>query len=244
MEINNYIPISRKIFEHQFWCEGRVYSRFEAWLDLLQSTRFEDTKLLIGNRFIDVKRGQVPVSLRYLASRWNWGKNKVDNFFKLLELDKMITKGTAKGTGQTLITICNYDMYNLKPKKPRQPAGQEGDSSGTAAGQEGDKRNKDNKENNEKKEKYGDFDFSFIEFEFEQLFFQWLEYKKERKEKYKTQKSLELCYSNLKKLSNNNPKIAQEIVNQSLSQNWAGLFELKNNFSKPQQQSNYSDYNY
>ena len=92
--------------------------------------------------------------------------------------------------------------------------------------------------NKEKSKKdFSEFDFSFLEKDFEICFMQWLEYKKERREKYKTQKSLELCYYNLKKLSNNNPKIAQEIVNQSLSQNWAGLFELKNNFSKPQQQS-------
>lgn len=54
-----YIPISRRLFEHQLWCEERIYSRFEAWLDLIQSARFEDTKQLIGNRFIEVKRGQI-----------------------------------------------------------------------------------------------------------------------------------------------------------------------------------------
>ena len=48
-----YIPISRRLFEHQLWCEERIYSRFEAWLDLIQSARFEDTKQLIGNRFIE-----------------------------------------------------------------------------------------------------------------------------------------------------------------------------------------------
>ena len=107
-----YIPISRRLFEHQLWCEERIYSRFEAWLDLIQSARFEDTKQLIGNRFIEVKRGQILASLRFLAGRWQWSTKKVNSFLDLLIQDKMIIKETPKETGQTVITICNYDKYN------------------------------------------------------------------------------------------------------------------------------------
>jgi len=158
-EINNYIPISRKLFEHQFWCEERVYSRFEAWIDILQSTRFEDTKLLIGNRFIEVKRGQFTVSLRYLAERWKWSTKKVNNFLDLLILAKMIIKETPKETGQTVITVCNYERYNLnfkewKHQKKQEgntketPKKQEGNTKETPKKQEGNKYNNDNKENN------------------------------------------------------------------------------------------------
>ena len=108
-----YIPISRRLFEHPFWCEERVFSRFEAWLDIVQSARFEDTKQLIGNRFIEVKRGQMLVSLRFLAGRWQWSTKKVNSFLDLLIQDKMIIKETPKETGQTVITICNYDKYNF-----------------------------------------------------------------------------------------------------------------------------------
>jgi hypothetical protein len=147
VNINNYIPVSRKIFEHPFWCEDRVYSRFEAWLDILQSARFEDAELLIGNRLITVKRGQLPVSLRYLAERWKWSKNKVDNFISLLIHARMATKETPKGTGQTILTVCNYDIYNVDFKKK----GQQRDSRGTAKGQQRDKNNKENKENKDNK---------------------------------------------------------------------------------------------
>ena len=108
-EINNYIPVSRTIFEHPFWCEDRVYSRLEAWLDII----FEDAELLIGSRLITVKRGQLPVSLRYLAERWKWSTKKVNNFLDLLILARMVTKETPKETGQTLLTVCNYGRYNF-----------------------------------------------------------------------------------------------------------------------------------
>lgn len=141
-----YIPISRRLFEHPFWCEERVFSRFEAWLDLVQSARFEDTKQLIGNRFIEVKRGQMLISLRFLASRWQWSTKKVNSFLDLLIQDKMIIKETPKETGQTVVTICNYDKYNFVSQELETPWKQQGNSKETPWKQQGNKVNKDNKE--------------------------------------------------------------------------------------------------
>ena len=93
-------------------------------------------------------------------------------------------------------------------------------------------KQKQNKTNEKSKKDFSEFDFSFLEKDFENCFFQWLEYKQKRKEKYKTQKSLELCFDKLKKLSKNNAETAQQIVNQSMANNWAGLFELKNQNQK------------
>lgn len=142
-----YIPISRRIFEHPFWCEDRVFSRFEAWLDIVQSARFEDTKQLIGNRFIEVKRGQVLVSLRFLSGRWQWSTKKVNSFLDLLIQDKMIIKETPKETGQTVITICNYDKYNFISQELETEKKQQGNTKETLRKQQGNKINKDNKEN-------------------------------------------------------------------------------------------------
>lgn len=141
-----YIPISRRLFEHHLWCEERIFSRFEAWLDILQSARFEDTKQLIGNRLIEVKRGQMLVSLRYLAARWQWSTKKVGTFLELLIQDGMIVKETPKETGQTVITICNYDKYNALTPKEETPRKQEGNTLETPWKQQGNKIKKDKKE--------------------------------------------------------------------------------------------------
>lgn len=141
-----YIPISRRLFEHPFWCEERVFSRFEAWLDIVQSARFEDTKQLIGNRFIEVKRGQMLVSLRFLSGRWQWSTKKVNSFLDLLIQDKMIIKETPKETGQTVITICKYDKYNFISQDLETEKKQQGNTKETGRKQEGNKINKDNKE--------------------------------------------------------------------------------------------------
>ena len=72
-------------------------------------------------------------------------------------------------------------------------------------------------------------ELSFISFEFLDVFLLWLEYKKERREKYKSDRSVKACYDKLVRLSGNDANVANEIVNQSIANNWAGLFELKNN---------------
>lgn len=68
----------------------------------------------------------------------------------------------------------------------------------------------------------------FVAPEFEPVFMEWLDYKRERREKYKSPKSMKLAYEKLIKLSNNNPSVAAEVINQSMANNWAGLFNLKN----------------
>lgn len=74
---------------------------------------------------------------------------------------------------------------------------------------------------------YESFDFCFVDKEFSEVFFSWLDYKRERKEKYKTQRSIEQAYKRLYKLSEGSATTAKEIIEQSLANNWAGLFELK-----------------
>lgn len=83
------------------------------------------------------------------------------------------------------------------------------------------------KEKKVKPKGYDAFSFDFISEEFEDCFFEWLEYKYQRRETYKTQKSLEICYKQLKEKSSGNPFIAKAIIEQSMGSNWAGLFELK-----------------
>jgi len=72
-----------------------------------------------------------------------------------------------------------------------------------------------------------DFDFQFLDAKFIPVFMEWIDYKKSRKENYKTQKSLEACYRNLLRLSQNNPDKAKLLIDQAMGNNYAGIFPLK-----------------
>lgn len=67
---------------------------------------------------------------------------------------------------------------------------------------------------------------------FKEIVERWLKYKLDRKENYKSEDSIKTFYNSLLKLSNSNPKIAIDVIEQSISNNWAGIFELKNNQQK------------
>lgn len=71
-------------------------------------------------------------------------------------------------------------------------------------------------------------DIGFVSDDFKGVFSSWIEYKREKRESYKSKKSLESCYKKLLELSNNNPETARLIVEQSMANNWSGIFELKN----------------
>lgn len=57
----------------------------------------------------------------------------------------------------------------------------------------------------------------------------WLEYKRERKQLYKSPKSFLIWFKYLEKISLQNIKTAQTIVERSIANNWAGVFPLNSN---------------
>lgn len=55
----------------------------------------------------------------------------------------------------------------------------------------------------------------------------WLEYKRSRKETYASLMGANACLKKLKELSGGSPEVAQQIIEQSMASNWAGLFPVK-----------------
>lgn len=148
--------------------------------------------------------------------------------------------GRIRAGRKTIITICEYDSYGVSKTDQGQDEGRiKGE---IRAGikerkedlppappleeikeKEKDKKKILSKDNIKEKEK------DFVAPEFAQVFSLWLEYKRQRRESYKSDMSLKICYNKLVKLSNGDPDTAVAVVEQSIANNWAGLFELKNN---------------
>lgn len=107
-----FIKLNRKSFTHKFWTKARVLSEFEAWIDLIQSARYDETVQIeyIDGREVKYGRGQYPASIRFLAKRWSWGDQKVRTFLNELKRDGSIK--TDSSQGMNVITLCKYDKYN------------------------------------------------------------------------------------------------------------------------------------
>ncbi|MBW1612419.1 MAG: DUF4373 domain-containing protein [Deltaproteobacteria bacterium] len=86
------------------------------------------------------------------------------------------------------------------------------------------KVNKSKKRKNTKKEK---LDLSFLPDKYKEIWSEWLDYKRERKDPYETQRGMKAAFTHLVNLSDDNPAVAQRIIHQSIREEWKGLFELK-----------------
>lgn len=180
-----YLMLDRKIFRHHFWNESRTFSKAEAWIDLIQSARFEADTEQVNGKWIKVDRGEVCRSIRYLEKRWCWGNTKVRNFLTNLEKNGMITRFTTQG--ETVVKLCKYDSYNLGREDSNTGATQRQHSDNTPATQRQHKKKK-GKEGKELKntsvevlEKFN-FKNSLIAYGFEEkLVNDWLLVRKNRK---------------------------------------------------------------
>lgn len=123
-------------------------SKGEAWLWLIEHARHAATKFDAAGTIITVDRGQLATSLRRLAEAWKWSKSSVDRFLSRLKTGTgdgpMIE--TDIGTGQIVITICNYEKYQGGRAKSGTASGTPvGTASGTDVGQQRDTNKEGNK---------------------------------------------------------------------------------------------------
>jgi hypothetical protein len=129
----NKVSMKRGWRDHSAF-EGDPYSRMDAWGWIIENALWKDLVVSVNGSPVPLKRGQLSYSTRYLAEKWKWGKSSVARFLK--HLKKWDMADTESGTGQMIITVCNYDKYQLIPKYKRDTSGTATD---TQAGQERDK---------------------------------------------------------------------------------------------------------
>lgn len=218
--MEGWIKLHRSVLKHWLYTEYRPLTRREAWETILFTVNYEPSKMIIKGQLYDCNRGQSLLSLNSWAEKFVWSIKQVRTFFDLLEKDEMIKVEGLQYT--TRLTVCNYDIYQDNGHTKGTPRAHQRHTKGTprATIKEGEEI----KENKELKE----YEFEFlIDDRFKTVFINWLEYKKNRKECYKTPQSIEACYNKLVNLSIGNPEIAKKIINESFANNWSGFFKLK-----------------
>ena len=105
-----WIKIHRDIVNNWIYQDTE---KFRWWIDMLFLASYEDNKVNVGSRIVEVKRGQFIGSLSFFMKRWGVGKERIINYLRLLQSDGMIDKVSDKNI--TLITICNYESYQNVP---------------------------------------------------------------------------------------------------------------------------------
>jgi hypothetical protein len=107
------VNIARDLFDHPAF-KAAPFSEREAWLWIIMEAAWRPRQRRVGHMVIDVGRGQLAVSVRFMAEAWGWTAAKVQRYVDRLKKLKMIS--TKTDTGLTLITVCNYDKFQTKAK--------------------------------------------------------------------------------------------------------------------------------
>lgn len=136
-----FIKVDRDLIDHPAFRE-RDRDAYSAFLWLVQEAALTPRSIGYGRRAVQIQRGQLSHSIRYLGEQWGWARMRVHRFIKrltsegLILVDSVIPRcyesGTASGTAETVITICNYDAFSGQSESLGQHVIQERDGTGTS----------------------------------------------------------------------------------------------------------------
>lgn len=108
MTAHGVFAVDRGIFDHPMFAP-EAFTEREAWMWIFGMAAYKDCKVRVGSAYIELKRGQMAFSLRFLATKWRWSEPRVRRFLKRLQSDAMVLVEATRQA--TRITICNYDKY-------------------------------------------------------------------------------------------------------------------------------------
>lgn len=106
--MEGWIKLYRKIVDDELYFSER-FDKTHAWIDLLVLAEKGSRSFVKRGIVVEVGPGDVAISLRDLAGRWQWSVNTVRSFLDLLELIHRIE--IRKSNIINVITILNWSKY-------------------------------------------------------------------------------------------------------------------------------------
>ncbi|MDD7438740.1 MAG: hypothetical protein PUK66_07910 [Bacteroidales bacterium] len=217
------------------------------YIHLLLSANYEERQW----RGITVGRGQLVTSIQRLADAIHTTPKIVHNRLCRLEQEGLIGKRT--GNQYTLITINKYDDYLLGETTEGKAREKQRENEGKQL-KNIIRNNKELIKKNSPLTPQGGKDCSLDKNEIEPpdsihevsqapfppvahsplspAFEKWLAYKKAKRQSYRSESALKACYKRLERYSGGDPKVAMEIIEQSIAMNYSGFFEPKQHKTK------------
>lgn len=105
------VRLSKRLRRHPVW-NREPFSYGQAWVDLVLLANDRPRAVTLRNGdVLDLERGQLAWALRTLENEWDRSGEWIDRFLKFCRDQAMIK--LEKNTRRTVITILNYDTYNL-----------------------------------------------------------------------------------------------------------------------------------
>ena len=106
IEPQGWIKLHRKLLEHPLFSDPQA---FMLWVQLLLRANHKEARVMIGNQFVEIKRGQLLTGRNKLSEHTGINRSKLERLLNLLEIEHQIEQ--QKTTKYRLISITNYDKY-------------------------------------------------------------------------------------------------------------------------------------
>ena len=215
--MDSFIKLYRRFLKWEWADTPNMVSLF---IHLLLLANYEDKEW----HGVTIQRGQLVTGRMALAKIVGISEQQVRTCLaRLQDTGEISLESTNKFT---IITICKFDSYQ-QSEKAEQPTNNQQITNNQPTNNQQITTPKESKEIKKEKNNITPIIPFEVAPEFQPAFSLWLEYKKERKQSYKGEKSLKAIYKRLLNLSGNDPDVAMAIVEQAMANNWAGLYALK-----------------
>lgn len=106
--MNGYVKIHRELCTHSIWLAEK-FTRGQAWVDLILLANAQKGFVIKRGIEIPLERGELGWAMETLSKRWQWSRDKVRKFLKLLDKHGMIKLEITKVS--CTINIKNYDHW-------------------------------------------------------------------------------------------------------------------------------------
>lgn len=228
--MQGWFKFHRETFGHWIF-EDAEY--FRAWIYILGNAAFEETKQKVGTHLVTVNRGELLIGEERICNVFGWSRSKLRRFIELLIADNMLTKRIVRK--KTKYIIVGYSKYQDTETEKEQKKDRK-------------RTEKDTTKEEVKNEKNITLlrkvikEIPEVTEDFIPILEKWLEYKQAKKQEYKNESSLSAFCKKLVNLSSGNSVTATKIVEESLANNWSGVFPLKeqSNVTPLRQEQEYS----
>jgi len=159
--LDGWVKLHRSLMDDALWRSSTEAQKILLITVLMMANHEKKEWIWEDKKFI-CQRGQFITSLRNLAEKAQISKKAVEG--ALGKFEKYGFLGTRKGTGGTLITICNYDKYQSEENKGGQVRGHQGDTKGTPRGHNKNDKNYKNINTKRRTPTFSDDHMHFAEF--------------------------------------------------------------------------------
>lgn len=116
--MSGHYRMARGWQEHKLF-RNEPYSKRDAWVWLIENAAWKPKAVKIDRHPVQLERGDLSFSERFLATKWGWARSRVHRFIEDLVAWDMISARSApvqktehqSDHPQNILTICNYGKY-------------------------------------------------------------------------------------------------------------------------------------